>query len=276
MTLAHSAITPSSFLLVSEIILSWSIANYAIMSDPLQDLKRSSPEEDPISKMWLPVLILRSLALGILILAIAGCGKGSLMLAVLLFVTCVLLPLARKGWVPATYAAELELGTAALVFTLIIICTVHWHLLVRHGLIVLPFSEIRLSAICLVAAIFVFNIRGATYVVRGILNKCGALPKLTMDESNTVAKSANAGTTDTIEFNRGRWIGNLERILLLAIIAAGSYDAMAFLVAAKSLIRSKDLENREWAEYFLLGTLASVTVALGGGLAIRRIIGAFW
>jgi hypothetical protein len=47
-------------------------------------------------------------------------------------------------------------------------------------------------------------------------------------------------------------------------------------MAAKSLIRSKDLENREWAEYFLLGTLASVVVALGAGLAIRAILKAFW
>jgi len=30
------------------------------------------------------------------------------------------------------------------------------------------------------------------------------------------------------------------------------------------------------AEYFLLGTLASVTVALIGGICIREIVVAFW
>ncbi|HTS04596.1 MAG TPA: hypothetical protein VMP68_03365, partial [Candidatus Eisenbacteria bacterium] len=81
---------------------------------------------------------------------------------------------------------------------------------------------------------------------------------------------------DTIEFNRGRWIGNLERLLLLAIVAEGSYAALAFLMAAKGLIRSRDLENRDWAEYFLLGTLASIVVSLAGGLLIRLVLNAFW
>jgi len=60
------------------------------------------------------------------------------------------------------------------------------------------------------------------------------------------------------------------------IVAEASYDAIAFLIAAKGLIRSKNLENREWAEYFLLGTLASIAVSLVGGFSIRQIVGAFW
>ena len=62
----------------------------------------------------------------------------------------------------------------------------------------------------------------------------------------------------------------------LAIVAEASYDAIAFLMAAKGFIRSKDLENREWAEYFLLGTLASIAVSLVKGFAIRQIVGVFW
>jgi hypothetical protein len=81
---------------------------------------------------------------------------------------------------------------------------------------------------------------------------------------------------DAVEINRGRWIGNLERLLTLAIVAEGSYSALAFLIAAKGFIRSRDLENREWAEYFLLGTLASITASVAGGLLIRLIIRALW
>ena len=63
---------------------------------------------------------------------------------------------------------------------------------------------------------------------------------------------------------------------MLAIIAEGSYPAIAFLIAAKGLIRSKELENRDFAEYFLVGTLASIAVALAAGIVIRGIIASFW
>lgn len=70
----------------------------------------------------------------------------------------------------------------------------------------------------------------------------------------------------------GRLIGNLERLLLTVIVVAGSYQSLAFLAAAKGLIRSKDLENRDWAEYFLVGSLTSVLVAVAAGLLIQRLL----
>jgi hypothetical protein len=116
--------------------------------------------------------------------------------------------------------------------------------------------------------------------VRGLLNKCGALPELQVPKDSTVtprpARVVAEKIVDSVEINRGRWIGNLERLLTLAIVAEASYPALAFLIAAKSFVRSRDLENREWAEYFLLGTLASMTVSVAGGLLIRMIIRALW
>jgi hypothetical protein len=63
---------------------------------------------------------------------------------------------------------------------------------------------------------------------------------------------------------------------IAAIIAEGSYPAIAFLIAAKSLIRSKELENRHFAEYFLVGTFASIAVALAAGILIRGIVASSW
>jgi hypothetical protein len=45
------------------------------------------------------------------------------------------------------------------------------------------------------------------------------------------------------------------------------------VVAAKSLARFKALEDREFAEYFLVGTLASLLLALVGGLAVKAASG---
>jgi hypothetical protein len=74
--------------------------------------------------------------------------------------------------------------------------------------------------------------------------------------------SAPQETLDVEELNRGRLIGNLERIVLTIVVAAGSYSALAFLIAAKGLVRSEEFEkSRDFTEYFLVGSLSSVLVA---------------
>jgi hypothetical protein len=82
---------------------------------------------------------------------------------------------------------------------------------------------------------------------------------------------------DIEEYNRGRLIGNLERIVLTIVVAAGSYAALAFLVAAKGVVRSEQFErNRDFTEYFLIGSLSSALVALGAGLALRFALLRLW
>src|SRR5579863_7081141 len=241
---------PGSLLLISEVVMFWSLANYAVIPDPVQQTKHSATERQLVSKFWTLLVILRSLAVGVAGLMITGTSQGSLVLAVVLVIGALLLPIARRWWVSPEYGAELEVGATALVLILIVVCVSRWHLVAAHGWTALPFSETRASAICLIIAIVVFNVRGATYVVRGILNKCGALPELVVPQQSSVTERPHRVVTETsvdaVEFNRGRWIGNLERMILLVIVAEASYPAIAFLMAAKTFIRSKELENREW------------------------------
>lgn len=84
-------------------------------------------------------------------------------------------------------------------------------------------------------------------------------------------------TLDVEELNRGRLIGNLERIVLTMVVTAGSYSALAFLIAAKGLVRSEEFEkSRDFTEYFLVGSLSSVLVALSLGLALRYALLTLW
>jgi len=93
----------------------------------------------------------------------------------------------------------------------------------------------------------------------------------------TVSAGSLQREVDVEELNRGRLIGNLERIVLTLVVAAGSYAALAFLVAAKGLVRSEEFEkSRDFTEYFLIGSLASVLVALCAGLALRYALLALW
>jgi hypothetical protein len=64
----------------------------------------------------------------------------------------------------------------------------------------------------------------------------------------------------------GATIGILERLLVATFMVTGSQAAIGFVIAAKTLARFRQLDNRDFAEYYLLGTLASVAVAVASGL----------
>ena len=67
----------------------------------------------------------------------------------------------------------------------------------------------------------------------------------------------------------GATIGAFERLLIVAFVLLGATAAVGVVVAVKTLARFKQLDDRGFAEYFLLGTLASVSVAVGIGPARR-------
>ena len=76
---------------------------------------------------------------------------------------------------------------------------------------------------------------------------------------------------DTSSFHAGKLIGTLERWLILAFILLGRYEVIGFLIAAKSIIRFGE-NDKEKTEYFLAGTLLSIAIAVGCGLAVRLSI----
>ncbi|QEC52981.1 uncharacterized protein DUF3307 [Anseongella ginsenosidimutans] len=73
----------------------------------------------------------------------------------------------------------------------------------------------------------------------------------------------------------GKWIGYSERFLILTFILLSRYEAIGFLIAAKSVFRfneiMKDKERKE-AEYFLIGTLLSISFALAAGLLTKSLL----
>jgi hypothetical protein len=73
----------------------------------------------------------------------------------------------------------------------------------------------------------------------------------------------------------GYWIGVLERALIYLFVLIGEPAGIGFLAAAKSIFRIgevKELDQRKLAEYILIGTLASFTVATLIGLATRALL----
>jgi hypothetical protein len=83
-------------------------------------------------------------------------------------------------------------------------------------------------------------------------------------------------TDDDSLQNAGNYIGILERLFVFCFILMGHFDAIGFLLAAKSIFRFGDLKeakDRKLTEYVLIGTLLSFGIALLIGLLVKISIG---
>lgn len=75
--------------------------------------------------------------------------------------------------------------------------------------------------------------------------------------------------------NAGKWIGMIERILILTFILINQFAAVGFLLAAKSIFRFGDLtgkKDRKLTEYVLIGTLLSFSITILIGIIIQNSI----
>ena len=73
----------------------------------------------------------------------------------------------------------------------------------------------------------------------------------------------------------GKYIGFLERILILSYILCGWMEGIGYLLAAKSVFRFGDLKNNKdlkHTEYVLVGTFLSFTVAIVVGLFSQVVL----
>lgn len=71
----------------------------------------------------------------------------------------------------------------------------------------------------------------------------------------------------------GRMIGMLERGIILTFSFFGDFASISFVFLAKSMARFRQLENRQFAEYYLIGTLLSFFFALLVAIATEVILG---
>lgn len=133
--------------------------------------------------------------------------------------------------------------------------------------------------IAAILATYLFMVDGGTRLVRGVLGKFPGLlqraqESMKQEESGKrTPMSKDQGLIEKREKeNAGEWIGILERIITLSFVLTGSYTAIAFALTAKSIARFKELENKDFAEYYLLGTSTSVATALLAGMILKIIL----
>jgi len=78
------------------------------------------------------------------------------------------------------------------------------------------------------------------------------------------APETNTTGTSSLQ-EAGKYIGIIERLFVFAFVVSGHWEAIGFLLAAKSIFRFGDLKDgreRTLTEYVLIGTLLSFGIAI--------------
>ena len=104
------------------------------------------------------------------------------------------------------------------------------------------------------------------YVLNG--NAAAALIKLFLDRF-PVAKEAGEASPGTDVQRMGKTIGILERMLVFSLVLMGQWEAIGWFFAGKTVARFRELDNRAFSEYYLIGTLSSLLFAAATGLGVR-------
>lgn len=152
----------------------------------------------------------------------------------------------------------------------------------------LPVAAVK---VLLWSAAYLFVLPGGTALVRYVLDAAGPAwleqapvpagvarpPQGLKPASASLEVAAGADldreTVATVELRRGRIIGNVERLIVTTLVSLGQFGAIGLVLTAKSLARFPQLSSsRDFAEYYLIGTLVSVAVAMAAGLLLAAAL----
>ena len=98
-----------------------------------------------------------------------------------------------------------------------------------------------------------------------------AAPAAELAEAQAQPEGATALPTEA-GFRSGELIGKLERVIIAALVLSGAAWAAGLVLTAKSVARFKQMDDRNFAERYLVGTLLSVCVALGAALIAKAFL----
>jgi hypothetical protein len=69
----------------------------------------------------------------------------------------------------------------------------------------------------------------------------------------------------------GMYVGWVERFLVITAIAVQAPALVGLILTGKSIARFPELKSAPFAEYFLIGTLMSISIAVIGGMILARM-----
>jgi len=102
-------------------------------------------------------------------------------------------------------------------------------------------------------------------VLRSMLRLLGISPP------SAQPPSAGKEPTDAGQYLRGGLVGAVERLLIYIFAANGAFNAIAFVITVKSIVRYQEIVKNHSAEYVLVGTLLSTLMAMSLGMLFVHV-----
>ncbi len=72
--------------------------------------------------------------------------------------------------------------------------------------------------------------------------------------------------------NAGLYVGWIERFLIITAIAIQSPALVGLILTGKSIARFPEFKEARFAEYFLIGTLLSISLSVVGGIVLLQLL----
>jgi hypothetical protein len=128
----------------------------------------------------------------------------------------------------------------------------------RELMVGLTWIQSRTEQILLLLVVYIGVIFGGGYLVRLVTK-----PLVRGD-------LGLAGQTTAELQNAGMYIGWLERFLILTSLLLQSPATVGLILTAKAIARYPEFKSKRFAEYFLIGTLLSISIGIVGGLILLK------
>jgi hypothetical protein len=152
-----------------------------------------------------------------------------------------------------TFLLDQLLHVAVLAYTAILLTGNHVGQFVEHIAQSMPTK----AQILEVAIVYIAVVFGGGYLIRNL--------------TKGLAKHTPANSSEQLP-NAGLYIGWLERLLVLTAIAVQTPTLVGLILTGKSIARFPELKDARFVEYFLIGTLLSLSLSLLGGIVLHQLL----
>jgi hypothetical protein len=100
-----------------------------------------------------------------------------------------------------------------------------------------------------------------------LLRSCLRWLKITPPTESTTPQS-----NDPSQYLRGGLVGAVERLLIYVFAANSAFNAIAFVITVKGVVRYQEIVKNHSAEYVLVGTLISTLIAMLLGILLVHAV----
>lgn len=126
----------------------------------------------------------------------------------------------------------------------------------------IQFNFTTIDKVIILLILIIVNTYFSGYLIELILKK------IKPNVPNTTNSSSNQNEGKKF----GRFIGYLERNLYMIFIATNLIEGVAVVIAIKAIARFKQFDDKEFAEYYIVGSFISITMGLLSGIILKYIL----